>query len=371
MKNAKRRLWIWLLAAALIVAAIVTGGLFRAKTLKEAAKPITLTLALDVSDPKLLESLGIVLNNFSTLYPRIQVRVETLTVRASLTEAERIKADVVVRTGPELQGESIFNEPARPWTGKLWVLAARKDYLDAAASRQKDAVAALRSGKATGAQFELLLEDAAKNGLSPITLGNDYSWPFLLWLQHWTAATKGPQTVAILPPLRGQAAASGNSEDPYAAIRPAFADLMRWKKNGWFDKTAWAQGWSQGYAPLDKGEAAFALISAERLSAISPRGRASLEYLPFPRRLQDEDWSIGAASYIGVAKGSHEPEAARLLVKFLSSPGITSRLAELTAQPFFSWAASSGASPTVLADWSNAAMSPSYAGLAEEFNPGE
>jgi hypothetical protein len=373
MKMRKRRfpIPVWIIAAILVAAAIVSIGLSKARSQREAARPIALTFALDRDDPAVTAALQTVLGDFSSLYPRIQVKLGKIPDRATAAEVAEARADVIARTGPEAQGDSCFQEPSIPWTGSLWVLAARKDYLDAAASRQKEAVEALRGGKASGAQFELLLDDAAKHGLSPITLGNDYRWPFILWLQHWVAATRGPGSAAILPAPPGQAASSGGAQDPYADIRPAFADLMRWKDKGWFDRRAWDQGWAQGYAPLDKGQAAFALISADRLSAITPEGRVSLEYLGFPHRPQDGSWSIGAACYLGVAKGSREPEASRLLVKFLSSPGVTSRLAELTARPFFSWEARTGASPTVLADWSNAALSPAYAALDSAFDPGK
>lgn len=369
MKARKAGSRAWILPLAILAIAVALAAILTLKAQRRADRQVSLTLAVDIDEPTMLASFAEVLSDFSTLNPRIKVSLKQLSPQAGAAEVREAQADVVVRTGPEPRGAaSCFREAPVAWTGSLWVLAAHRDYLDEAASRQAGAVAALRSGEASSAQFELLLADAAARGLSPVTLGNSYGWPFLLWLQHWTAATAGPGAISALPQAPS-APAGKEAEDPYSALRPAFGDLMRWKRSGWFDQASWDKGWAVGLLPLDTGKAAFGLVSADMLSAISPKGRASLEYLPFPRRSQDGNWSIGSAAYLGVAAGSRELEASRLLVRFLSSPGVTSRLAELTARPFFAWDAKKGGSPTVIADWTSAAMSPAYGALEREFNP--
>lgn len=364
MKTRRVRLLVVCGGIALLIAAAAVGVALRLHYIA-GARAITLNLVHDVDDPVTLRALDEVLHTYSSLYTTVHVVRTLLPPHADVAAVTARGADVLMRSGPETSAESPYAEPPVPWSGTLWVIAARKDYLDAAAGRQKDAVSALREGNATPEQFEALLADAAANGLEPITMGNSFKWPFVLWLQHWAAATKGPNVADAIP-----APPTEGGKDAYADLRDAFADLMNWKANGWFDKSVWDEGWARGLAPLDQGKAAFGLVSTKNLPAISPKGRAALEYLPFPHRTQDSAWSVGLATYLGIGKTTREVAAARRLVQFLTSPGITSRLSELTGRPFFAWDPKTRLSPRVLPDWSAAAMSPAYDALAKEFDPG-
>ena len=108
---------------------------------------------------------------------------------------------------------------------------------------------------------------------------------------------------------------------------------------------------------------------------MEPATRSQLEYLRFPARPEDEDWTIGSASYLGLGFGvtNDTPaglEASRLLIRYLSSPGVTSRLAALTGKPFFAWDSATGRSPLVLAAWLDAALTPHYEAMARDLDPG-
>jgi hypothetical protein len=360
-----------IIAAALLVLGAATGIVLRARARARAMRPITLTLAHDIASQATLEALRTVLGTYSQLYSRTRVVLQKLPARASAESIAAIGADVVVREGIEVAGASPFLEPPVPWTGNLWVLAARKSYLDEAAKRHSAEVAALRAGQAAPDQFEALLADAAGAGLAPITMGNSYGWPFLLWLQHWAAATSGPSANRTIPspPVVVEDLKPGSPSDPYAALRPAFGQLMAWKKKGWFDKEAWTKGWSAGLAPLVDGKAAFALDSSTHLP-YAPRVKlAALEYLAFPKRAEDGPWSVGQATFLGVSATTKETEAARQLVRFLSSPGITTKLVELTGRPFFAWDPKTGKSPTVLPDWSTEGSNYPLDALAKALDP--
>lgn len=360
-------------AAAILVLGAGTGLLLSLRARARALRPVTLALAHDISNPATLDALASVLGTYAQLYPRTRVVLKTLPVRASPEAVAALGADVVIREGVEVAGASPFLEPPTPWTGDLWVLAARKAYLDGAAARQPEAVAALRSGRATPAQFESLLADAAAAGLAPITLGNEYRWPFLLWLQHWAAAIGGPSASRAIPspPATEPDPKAASATDPYAGLRPAFRQLMAWKAKGWFDKEAWSQGWSAGLAPLMDEKAAFALVSSTHLP-YAPRARlAALEYLAFPRRAGDEPWSVGQATFLGVSASTKESQAARQLVRFLSSPGIRTRLVELAGRPFFAWDPKTRKSPTVLPDWSTEGSSRPLDALGRALDPGD
>ncbi len=331
------------------------------KRQEEDARPKTLLIVHDIDDNVMVRALNTVLTSFSSLYPKISTQ---LRYNSGVADPQAFaNADVIISShGTTTKNE--FLSAATPWSGTLWVLAARTDYLNAAAERQKEAVAALRGGKATPEQFELLLGDAAKEGYTPIAIGNSHRWPFLLWLQLWTAAQKGPKAAETLPPP-----AHGDSSDPYSAFRSPYEELLRWKANGWFATSTWTLGWAKGLSLLDKGEAVFGLVSDQHLAAISPKGRSELEYLPFPRRPSDEAWSVGNATFIGVATAVKEKKSAELLVKYLSSPGVTQRLAGMVAKPFFAWKPDTGKTSLVLKDWAVSSLSPGYEAFAVEFSP--
>jgi ABC-type glycerol-3-phosphate transport system substrate-binding protein len=373
LNRVKKILIIAAIAAILLAAGILALVLIRQSAAMASAREIPLTLLLASGDEKIDTALREVLKTYRSLYPKILVELRTAPSHSSPEAIRAMKPDVVIRSLPESAADRVYAEPPVPWSGQLWVLAARSDYLAAAAARQPETVAALKAGTATTAQFEALLADAAGAGFSPIAIGNSHRWPFVLWLQHWTAATAGPGAANAIPSPTSSAGGAGSATvgdaDPYAALRPAFDTLMAWKAKGWLGPSTWKEGWAAGFVPLDTGKAAFALVSAAYMSPISPATRSALVYLPFPRRPDDGPWSVGQASYVGVSATTKEAEAARGLLRFLTSPGITSRLAGLTARPFFAWDPKTGASPTVLPDWSAGAQTPAYEALARELDP--
>ncbi len=314
--------------------------------------PATLAVAQPWNDDATLAALNRVLASFHSLYPAITVSL--------LSPADSTASQADIACFSDTAGLSRpWADPPSPWTGNLWFLAARSDVLKKIEAGLPGEVAALRSGACTPDQFRAILEAAAKTGIAPLTLGNSHKWPFVLLLEHWTAATAGPAAVASLP----------GPED--AATAAAYDELMRWKGLGWFAPGLWAEGWAKGLLPLDRGEAAFALVSAEYLSPIPPQRRNRLEFLAFPHRSEDPAWSVGSAVWIGVSASTPAPEAARLLVRYLTSPGVTDTLTKLTGQPFFSWDAKSGEMPAVSPNWTLADQSPEYRALVERFDPGE
>jgi DNA-binding transcriptional LysR family regulator len=383
------------LALALLALILVIGDLILQQPgLASAARigdsqPVSLILAGDWTNTTDLQALDQLLADFHALYPHITVETRMTDVRSGPGSAWYSNAHVVIRGGPPPAEGSPFVEAPVAWTGQLWVLAARQDHLAEAAERFPAEVGRLRSGLALPADFEALLQDAQAAGLSPITLGNSHKWPFMMWLQHWVAAAIGPaQASVLLAPPAGWNRADPEAIDPWATIRSAYNDLLRWKDNGWFYDTVWNEGWAKGLGPLVEGRATFALVSAAQLSALPPLVRESLEYLPFPRSSGQPSWTIGSASFIGLGMGTHpmagdasttkaskknldrETAAARLLVRFLSSPGVTARLSSLTGKPFFAWDSTTGSSPQVLAAWADAALTPAYEAMARELDPG-
>lgn len=322
-------------------------------------EPVTLDLAVGWSDANELNALDSVLRDFNILYPHIGVVTRHTDDPKVAGDGWYAGADVIIRSGPTTAGSGLFAEPPVAWTGTLWVLAARKEILDSISTELPAEVDALRAGSAAPEIFTNILSRVKAGGFTPITLGNSHRWPFILWLQHWTAATAGPQAVSELP------------SPPYPALSAAFSDLMRWKRDGWFAESVWNEGWAGGYGPIDTGTAAFALVSARYLSAISQKTRGSLEYLPFPGGSGDDPWSIGQSTYIGIGSDSKDVKAAALLVHYLTSPGITGRLSALSGKPFFAWDERTGRYPTVLAGWEEAALTPAYERIKKEFDPGK
>lgn len=337
----------------------------------------SLILGADWTKAEELQSLQEALKGFQSLYPSVRVDFRSTDVRGGPGDAWYDFSDVILRSGPPGEGGKPFIETPTVWTGTLWLLAARQDVLQGLGSSLPAELAALRAGQSTPEQFIRILTTAKASGLSPITLGNSHRWPFILWLQHWAAAKAGPSTASALPAVPpGWQRGDPGAPDPWQRLRPAFEELVSWKNQGWFDQSVWNEGWARGLQPLSNGRALFALISAEQLTALEPSVRSRLEYLRFPTRSGDAVWTIGSASYLGLGPGLREApgakkDAARLLIRYLSSPGVTGRLSELTGKPFFAWDAATGRSPQVLAAWSDAALSPAYEALARELDPGK
>jgi ABC-type glycerol-3-phosphate transport system substrate-binding protein len=333
MKTSKKPLpwWLWVVAAAVVAAGAATFFWTVAVPLG-----VTLRFGHELGNPKVVAAVQGELQKFEGLYPG--VRVELVQGTAS--------ADVGLTANYPVDG-SAWTFPLTPWSGNLWVLAARRDRLDALNASE---TAALRAGTLEPQGFVKLLEKAKAKGPAPITLGNRHLWPFVLWLQMWSAATQGPNGAFPQP--------------PYAAVKTTMDELHRWRSLGWFDQSAWPQGWAQGLGPLQDGQAVFALMNESQLTALKPATRAALEFLPFPHRASDGPWNLGNAHFLAVSAKTAHPEEAKRLVQFLTSPGVTERLAELTGRPFFAWKAQ-GQAPTVLPDWSSRANDPEFRALAE------
>ena len=289
-----------------------------------------------------------VLQRFRSLYPEIQL---------NFSSNESQPSDILILSNPLDLNKSWMDTPT-PWTGDLWVLAANREHLKSLDTEAQAAVKPLREGKGTPEDFILLLEALKRKGYTPLTLGNSHGWPFIVWLQHWTAARFGPEKARTIP---------NNGESPELDL--AFQELATWKEKGWFALEPWNEGWARGLRWLNDGKASLALVSAQHWGPIEASNRSKFEYLAFPRNPDQNLWSVGSVSFLAINPQTRHPEAARLLVRFLSSPGITSELSQATNRPYFSWDSQTKMSPDILPSWADAALSPSYESLKERYRP--
>ena len=351
----KKSIGYLVLIIAVLISATAAGFL-----LTRPPSPVSLVMVHTWNQPGDLNALSQVLSRFHSLYPHITVIPKTT------EQGQTSDGDVVALTNLASVDTAAFSGNPVPWTGAVWLLAGRKDILDAAAKDLEMEVRSLREGKSTPETFEKLLSWIADQGWSPITLGNSHRWPFLLWLEHWSAAVSGTQTVNPFP-LPG---IDLTGKDSYALLKPAYNQLMEWKTRGWFAPGMWKEGWARGLTPLDQGKAAFALVSQEYLSPIQPENLSKLEFLPFPRSEGSLPWSVGSATFLMVKNSPMNLKEAELLVHFLTSPGITQELTKLTGKPFFSWKTDDKEIPLVIPSWADAAMTKEYENLSKEFDPG-
>ena len=363
-KHRRRTLVVLVVAAALL---LIAGSVILWRSVPPKRSPMTLTLVHPLAQGNELRVLLQVLAEFSSLYPWITIAESAkdpiLLRGAGLRDGAGAKADVIAATGPAPQDAPVWDAAPFQWTGSLWVLAARADVLGKQADLA-DAVTALRDGTLSPDGFERLLAALSSRNLVPLTLGNSHGWPFLIWLQHWAAATVGPEAVAALP--SGQA---GKDTAYLARLSPAFKTLAEWKAKGWFSPGAWSQGWAQGLAPLADGSAVFALVSTPFLTAIPADVRQKLEFFPFPgsRGGAKTPWTIGSVFVIGVSAVSEHKSDAALLVRYLTSPGVTQVLSRGMGRPFFSWSADEKNPPRVISDWYGAANTPELGVLQSAF----
>jgi len=359
MSPRKKKILLVTIAAGLLLAFLLIG--IRMTIARRKPEPASLVFfyQLSAQDDAALQT---VLQRFRGLYPHI-----TLSTRNS-DPLSMQGADIVAAPGYMFSTLTSETKKAEaytpvPWSGPVWTLAARKDLLDTAAKALPSEINALRSGNATPDMFRSILAWFRQSGIAPITLGNSHRWPFMLWLQHWAAATVDTIAVSAIP------AANLDGTDPYAALRPAFEELKSWRKLGYFELSSWNEGWARGLLPLVEGRSAFALVSLDYLSPIPEDKRGDLEFLPFPRAQTDAPWSIGSATYLGLVPGTAEPEAASLLLRFLSSPGATEELTRITGKPFFAWNAKSGEFRVVVPSWLEASATQEFDMMSKVLDP--
>jgi ABC-type glycerol-3-phosphate transport system substrate-binding protein len=362
--NRRRIVMIAVIAGA--AAALSIGGILLWRALRKPV-PVTLTFVHPLNDEAEARVMRDVLADFHSLYPHITVLEkvkEPASLRgAGLTNGAGENADVMVATGPALEGAGVWAGQPRQWTGTLWVLAARRDVLSRMGDLS-DKFQALREGRMSATGFEELLGQLKSRGTTPLTLGNSHHWPFLIWLQHWAAATVGFQAVRTMP--------SGKPEQDKAfldRLRPAFTALSRWKAQGWFSSEAWEEGWARGLAPLADGSAVFALVSPLFISAFPAETRLQLDYFPFPgsRNNPHGEWNIGSVYLLGTTRVSTRKKDAAILERYLTSPGVTAVLSSRLGRPFFSWSFTATRAPEVLPDWYTAANTPEFRILENAF----
>lgn len=332
--NRKSLLWAAAAAGVLAVgvALVLAGG-----------APRTLRLGHDLGAPAVVAAVDREVANFQSLYP--QIRVELV---PGASDPAQVDLAVLGQYPAEPRA---WVEPLTTWSGALWVLAARRDLVDRLQTDDPRGVGALRSGTLTPQGFEALMARVKAGGTTPLTLGNRNLWPYLLWLQAWTASTLGPgaaQEVPGVPP-----------EGPRS-------DLERWRRLGWFETSAWDQGWARGLAPLETGRAGFALVSEPLVSALSPATRTALEFFPLPKRAEDPPWNLGRAQILGISARTTHRDEALLLVRFLTSPGVTARLVQATGRPFFAWTQAAEKPPVWVPDWAARMQDPGVFRLAQD-----
>lgn len=308
-------------------------------------QPVTLTFSPAEVPSRELTSLRQVLSRFTSLYPHISVIIPV---------NQEDPSDVTTFRKSTSGAESPYLDLPSPWTGELWLLAANKSALRVLEQKLPGTEKLLRDGNSRPQDFQAALAALKSAGITPLTLGNSHSWPFMLWLQHWTAALSGPEAAARVP----------QGDDP--SVNAAFEALRDWKEKGYFYSESWSKGWAAGLGPLTEGLAAFALVSSAYMGPLEGSNLEKVELLPFPGQTTG-GWSVGSAVFLGVSKDTTHPEEARLLVRFLTSPGITQELTRLTDRPYFSWDASSGKLPLVLPSWADAAMTPEYEAVKAKF----
>jgi ABC-type glycerol-3-phosphate transport system substrate-binding protein len=363
MKTKKRTY----LLIALIVLAIAGGTVATILIVRARSVPIEVSIMHPFAKPDEEKVMASALSDFQSIFPHIKVVDEPVdpdSLRGTRLAGLDHPADLVTDIGPGAP-VAFWSGPPVLWTGNLWVLAARRG-VEAKLKDQAASFEALREGTLSTSDFESLLAEAKSAGLDPITLGNSHGWPFLLWLQHWTAATIGPDAVIGLPKADAQ------KDDPWLVrVEPAYRELASWKAKGWFSQAVWKEAWPRGLAPLREGKALFALVSPPLFSALDPATRQDLEFFPFPGSKggvgQSSPWTIGSVWSIGIRAGCAHPDEAAKLLEYLTSPGITAKLSKQLDRPFFAWKTKPGDESAVIPDWYGAANTAELERLIVEY----
>lgn len=318
---------VWIATAAISLALALAAALAIALRGGASTEKTPLLVAIKIDQSAVMAALQRELGEFSSLHPRIELGIIEAADSDALSRADLI----IIEASSIPAGSSPFAGAATLWYGSSWSLAVNGAWLAGAEARHPTAAAALRAGTANAADFELLLRDAKGAGLDPIAIGNSHGWPWLMWLQHWAAATGGPR-----------AATWGADE---AAVQAAYGELKRWADAGYFASSTMALSWVEGLSPLAAGRAAMALLGPGNVTAFSPAARAGLTILPFPRGNAEAAWSIGSGGLLGLgpaqAKAAGAPlvskarsAAAERLSTYLRSRGVTSRMAAATGLQF-------------------------------------
>lgn len=355
----------WRVRIAVAVGLAFAAALALAWRSRAAAERTPLSVAIRLDQGAVDAALRRELGEFSSLYPKIELRPVVAEDSVALAGA-----DLIIMEASRLDpGSGAVLGAATLWYGSSWSLAVNAAWLAGAEARRPAAAAALRAGAASAAEFELLLRDAKDAGLDPIAIGNSHGWPWLMWLQHWAAAIGGPE------------AASEGADG--AALQAAYGALLRWAEAGYFARSTMSLSWVEGLSPLAAGRAAMALLGPGDITAFPTAARTGLALLPFPRGDADAAWSIGSGGMIGLGPAQADAggaplskarsAAAKRLLGFLRSPGVTTRMAAATGLRFYAAedrpTAGSAQAGAFIPAWLGLAGTPAWDRLLRRFPP--
>jgi len=256
---------------------------------------------------------------FQMLNQDIRVNLEFLPeqqLRQSIPAGEKIP-DLFLWEGPLERSFPFKVSPPYRWTGNSWTLAVNPTLLS-------EEQLALLIDKPSLQEFELLLEQLHRQGITPLSVGNSHLWPLTLWAQHIQVSLEGTKVANQLPRINNEESASNK----------AWKVLRDWKQKGYFLESSWNKGWAIGISSVVQGEAAICLMSGDMIVAIPRTRRQELTYLPFPQN-NKHPWFIGRGTSILVNQDSSHPKEVQKLLDFLTSEGITQSMTESLDKLFF------------------------------------
>ncbi|MDC7234102.1 MAG: extracellular solute-binding protein [Spirochaetales bacterium] len=272
------------------------------------------------------EVFEVLLSEFESFYPGIELEYhiepyqdlkKTLISRLETGEGE--SAVVCVLTAEDLLRMAPGQENLSPWISSTWSIYYNEKRLSQLGYSREDLLALSDQGLEV---FTRTFEDKVNEGETLFSLGADFYWPWLAWVQHLQLLDTGGKN----PQAHG--------------VQDWETGILLWEEmlsRDYFNPDYRSFNWAGSHLAISRGESLFVLSDASLYSTYLPSERSSINSVPFPGSVA-QHWQVGSNLYLvslsGVQEDDSNAEAAGILVDYLRSEGIQTRFLEQTGIRF-------------------------------------
>ena len=282
--------------------------------------PDRVTFAVFFLDEAYYARLDRELDVFRSTYPQVAVELRSVSGRNMNTQLREgaAPADVVTVVNPAMFPPDTFHAPAVPWSGEFWGLYFRRSTLESVLGE-------LPPQPNSFNELTTLFSELSDAGTRPLGIGVSHGWPLTALVQHVAGVLSQDGSGAAAARM-----ASGDLQVDDEAFLEAVTMLREWRERGWITEDAPDQPWTYGVREVLAGDAAFAILNQQFLTAVPADLRSDIGFWRFP-----VEWAVGSVVHLARPSGRDDRPAVRALEGFLTSAGVVDRLERELARPFF------------------------------------
>lgn len=278
---------------------------------------------LHLYEPHQSGTLTDLIHEFEQLFPQYNViltiapyqdmlaaAMSGLSEAADGMEVEQVFPDVVSLVESDLRRFEKYSRPPVPWSGTMWHIYYHKPTMEKLGVTREDLA------DLSWEDFRELMARLQEGGHTPISLGAQFGWPWLAWIQHLTLLNEGADAELSMD-----------------------TSIEYWKEiesSGFVAPDYREKPWAPAVQDLIQGNGLFLLFDATIYRPLLPEERREIEYIPFPgSRAEGSSFSVGSFFYLAVPDEAQNREGAAALVDYLTSEGITRRFRQTTGTEIF------------------------------------